>query len=336
MAVQRNSEDILAREIIHHSKELAAQVSDVYGDQYPLSLLGFSQGDMTFSIHELAPAMPNKALSQYAFRKLGIEQPDFGTRALVAADSPKEKILMYAHNDPTRPPSYYAIDLCRSSLINHNIDDIDRRHILEELPYRYMDTTIKDITYSNCESAQHGEPLLPYIERDSIYYSALESTQQIFDHTPSVNGEYLRSSYELNDQSIYSISYEINLAQSPIGLDKHVLTKEPRIRLTFTEKPDEGAVPRSVAMTITKKLSDIHIKTFIYDQDLASPIVNISDPDGVRELSSVMARLHSSLKYNASSAIITPKQTGRASSIARPVDVDFSVKDFIDRQLDCY
>src|SRR5699024_583297 len=150
-----------------------------------------------------------------------------------------------------------------------------------------------DITYASCESAQHGEPLMTYIERDSIYYSAIECTQQVFDHTPAI-GEYLRATYELNDRSTYTISYETNLAQSPI--DKHEVIKEPKIRLTFTEKPDNDATPRSAAMTITKRLGNIHIKSFIYDQDLSNPIVNISDIESARELSSVMARVNSSLK----------------------------------------
>lgn len=335
MAVQRNPEDILAREIIHHSKELADQVSHVYGDQYPLSLLGFSQGDMTFSIHELAPTASSKALSQYAFRKLGIEQPDFGTRALVAADSPKEKILMYAHNDIARPPSYYAIDLCRSSLVNYDIDDIDRRLILDEIPYRYMNTTINDLTYASLESAQHGEPLLTYIERDSIYYSALESTRHIFDRQPEL-GEYMRSSYELSDHSIYSISHELNLAKQNTLHDKYGLVKEPKIRLTFTESSSDDKTPRSVALNITKRLGDIHVKSFVYDQNLSDPIVNISDPDSIRELCSVMARVDSSLKYNAASSIADSNKTGRTSFAVQPVNVNFSVKDFIDRQLDRY
>ncbi|MDN5835278.1 MAG: hypothetical protein L0H36_01430 [bacterium] len=326
-----NSENILSREIIHHSQELADQASLIYGDQYPLSLLGFNQGDMLFSIYEANPALSRRRLSQYALKKLGLSQPDCGTRAIVSAESPQEKIIMYAHNDASKPPSSYLVDLFRLSAADHHVDDTDRRTILQDLPYRYMETSINNVTYKNIELAQHGEPILPVVERDSIYYSATDCARQIFGREPAV-GESLRSSYELADRSVYTMSYEINLAESPV--DKHSYVREPKIRLTYTELPDSTeALPRSVGLTITKQSNDVHIRSFIYDQDLSAPIINIGDPASIRELSAVTARLNSSLKYSLSAPSAPSTKTGPTNLIVRPAGVDFSVRQFIERQL---
>lgn len=322
-----NSENILSREIIHHSQELAHQAWLVYGDQYPLNLLGFYQGDTLFSIYEASPSLSRKKMSQYAFKQLGLAQPDFGTRAMVSVESADEKIILYAHNDSERPPSSYVIDLYKPASIDLAVDNTERKSILEDLPYRYMETSIDNITYGSSELAQHGEPILSVIERDSIYSSTLECTRQIFGRDPGL-GESLKISYELADRSIYSISHEINLIKNP--LDSGSFIKEPRLRLTFTEVPDSNnCVPRSVALNITKMLDGVHLKSFIYDQTLSIPTVNITEPGSVRELSAVTARLSSSLKYS----LHQPTETGLTNSIVRPAGVDFSVGEFIERQL---